>query len=151
MERPLRYGMRILIDAPFADAITATRIALADAGFSAVVDVGLRSVTEPNFVILAVSSPALTRRALAADPDAGLLLPWHVVVREGDDLGSIVEVVDPLAIIALAGLNDELRTVALEARTRFESVLAALEEAAAPRGRVLHVSAEHARPSAGGG
>ncbi|HKB78164.1 MAG TPA: DUF302 domain-containing protein [Thermoanaerobaculia bacterium] len=144
MEDAIRYGLRIVIEAPFTDALAATRIALADAGFSVVMDMDVRATFKRKldvefepYVIFGVCNPALALRALNANRDLGLLLPCHVVVRaEGER--SVVEAVDPLAMIALARPTDEVREVAIDARSRLLRVLAELEEAAAPRGQVLH-------------
>ncbi len=152
----LRYGMRIEIEAPYSDALAATRIALADEGFGVVMEMDVRGLMKQKldveflpYMILGICSPPLARRALTADPDIGLLLPCNVVVRSERDDVSIVETIDPLMIASVARESDELRAVALDIRARLQRILAALEEAASHQGRLLQERGEHARPSIG--
>lgn len=152
---PLRYGMRITIDAPYADALAATRIALANEGFGVVNEMDVKAIMKQKldvdsapYMILGACNPPLAHRALTADPDIGLLLPCNVVVRAETGDRSIVETIDPLMMASVARQSDELRSVALEVRSRLQRILAALEEAAGDQGQLLH-SSEYARPSAG--
>lgn len=158
MEKPLRYGMSIVIDAPFTDAVAATRIALADAGFSVVMEMNVQAILDRKLgaelapqIIFGVCNPSLAYRALTADPDIGVFVPSHVVVRADGDWRSVITAIDPLMMTTLAGSRADLRIVALEARSRLQRVLIAIDEAAGHTGRVLHAIPADARPSAGGG
>jgi len=59
-----------------------------------------------------------------ADPSVGALLPCNVVLRQDGD-GTIVEAMDPAAVISLADAP-EVKVVAAEARARLVRVIAAL-------------------------
>ena len=73
-----------------------------------------------------VARTPLAHRALSAELDIGLLLPCNVIVYQGDDSNaSVVEVMDPVAALALTGRSD-IADLATEVRGRLEKVLAAL-------------------------
>jgi len=77
-----------------------------------------------RYVILGACNPSLAHRALAAELGVGLLLPCNVVVYEADG-GSVVEVMDPVAALAIVG-NPAIEPVAREAKERLERAIAAL-------------------------
>jgi uncharacterized protein (DUF302 family) len=82
-------------------------------------------VERPAYVILGACNPALAHGALEADPSVGALLPCNVVLR--DDHGeTIVEVMDPLAVLGIVD-DPRIKPVATEARARLVRAVAALE------------------------
>ncbi|MCB0152995.1 MAG: DUF302 domain-containing protein, partial [Caldilineaceae bacterium] len=78
-----------------------------------------------KYVILGACNPPLAHRALSAEPAIGLLLPCNVIVYEDEAGGSVVSLVDPIAMLGFVD-NPALAPVAQEARTRLEKVAAAL-------------------------
>ncbi len=79
-------------------------------------------------VILGACNPTLANAALEVDPSVGALLPCNVVLRD-DGAGTLVEVIDPLAMLGVverAGMD----AVAKEARARLERAIASLEQPA---------------------
>jgi uncharacterized protein (DUF302 family) len=82
-------------------------------------------VSIPPYVILGVCNPPLAHRALEADPSIGTLLPCNVVLREHAG-GTVVEALDPRAVLGLAGVP-AIEALAIEVEVRLRLVIAALE------------------------
>jgi uncharacterized protein (DUF302 family) len=79
-----------------------------------------------DYVILGACNPTLARRALAAEPDLGALLPCNVVVRRGKDATeTTVQAIDPQTMVKLSG-SAAVRDVADDADTRLRAALDAL-------------------------
>jgi uncharacterized protein (DUF302 family) len=133
MERTLKYGFGKTLDLPYEQAVERTRAALAAQGFGVLTEIDVRETLKKKldvefrpYVILGACNPPLAHRALSAELDIGLLLPCNVIVYQGDDSNaSVVEVMDPVAALALTGRSD-IAELATEVRGRLEKVLAAL-------------------------
>ena len=126
------YAISTTLDQPFETALEATRDALADQGFGVLTEIDLRATlkarldvdVEPQ-VILGACRPPLAHAALQAEPSIGLLLPCNVVVRSVGPATTLVEALDPGAMVTLTG-NDALAPVAQEATARLTAALGAL-------------------------
>ena len=83
------------------------------------------------YVILVACNPALAFRALAARPEAGLLLPCNVVVEQRSPDRCLVRIVDPAEMMKAGGLDrdPELTAVGAEADARLRRVAEALRSA----------------------
>ena len=82
-------------------------------------------IDRPPYVILGACNPALSHRAIEAEPSVGALLPCNVVLRE-DGGDTIVEAMDPQAALGIVG-SPEIEPIAREARERLERAIATLE------------------------
>ncbi len=82
-------------------------------------------VEQEPYVILGARNPQLAHHALEAEPSIGALLPCNVVLRT-DGAATIVEAMDPQAVLALVGAP-EVAAIAWEARERLLRVIAAIE------------------------
>ena len=80
-----------------------------------------------RYIILGACNPPLAHKALSAQLNIGLLLPCNVIVYEEDE-GSVVEILDPIKMLDIAG-NPEVEPVAEEARARLERVAGSLAAA----------------------
>jgi len=77
------------------------------------------------YLILGACNPPLAHRAIEADPSIGALLPCNVVLRADGD-GTIVEIMDPSAVLGIARAPG-LEGLAGEVEARLRRVIAALE------------------------
>lgn len=126
------YAISTTLDQPFETVLEATRDALADQGFGVLTEIDLRATmkakldvdVEPQ-VILGACRPPLAHAALRAEPSIGLLLPCNVVVRSLGPTTTLVEALDPEAMVTLTG-NEALAPVAQEATARLTAALDAL-------------------------
>jgi uncharacterized protein (DUF302 family) len=124
------------VAAPYDDTVTRVREALADQGFGVLTEIDIRATLKTKLdvdvasqVILGACRPELAHRALQAVPSVAALLPCNVVVRDLEDGTTLVEAVDPDAMMSVVEDPDgELAAVAADARTRLDAALAALTE-----------------------
>jgi uncharacterized protein (DUF302 family) len=126
------YALSTTVDLPFAAALAAAKEQLAHEGFGILSEIDLAATLHAKLgvdvapqVILGACRPPLAHAALQAEPSIGLLLPCNVVVRAVDERRTVVEAMNPDAMVALTG-NAELEPVASEAGERLRRALAAL-------------------------
>lgn len=79
-----------------------------------------------RYVILGACNPRLAHRALSADPEMGLLLPCNVIIYEDTGERTVLEAIDPLTMLDLAGDQPDIREVAADARKRLARVVDAV-------------------------
>jgi len=127
------YGITKQVSLPYAEAVAATRAALADEGFGVLTEIDVKATFKNKldvdfrpYIILGACNPALAHQALSEDTDIGLLLPCNVVVYQGDDPDeSIVTAIDPVVQLGVTG-KDERVPLAEEVKNRLLRVLEAI-------------------------
>ena len=126
------YAFRVPMALPHAEAIAAVTQALAAEGFGVLTEIDVKATLKKkldlefrDYVILGACNPHLAFQALSSELEVGLLLPCNVIVYDAGTGGSMVSIVDPIAMLAAAG-NEGLRPVAEEARVKLARVAAAL-------------------------
>jgi len=131
-ETLMTYGSSTILDRPFAEAVAATREALAGQGFGVLTTIDMAGTLKtkldvdlPPQVILGACNPPLAYRALQVEESIGLLLPCNVVVRALDDGRTLVQTLDPQVMVSVTG-NPALAEVADDAAARLREVLATL-------------------------
>jgi uncharacterized protein (DUF302 family) len=128
------YTLGTTLQRPYEESVEAVRDALAAQGFGVLTEIDLRAtlkdkldVDVPPEVILGACRPPLAYQALQADPSVATVLPCNVVVRAAGDRTTVVEALDPAAMMELSG-GDALDAVASDARHRITAMLVALTE-----------------------
>jgi len=106
----MSYAHTITVSLPYEEAVVRTREALSGQGFGVLSEIDVRATFEAklgsdagqslgDYLVLGVCNPTLAQKALAADPDMGLLLPCNVVIRRGpDDSTTVVQTIDAQTI-----------------------------------------------------
>ncbi|WP_332663873.1 DUF302 domain-containing protein [Aeromicrobium sp.] len=127
--------MKVTTTKPYDETVSLVRDRLADAGFGILTEIDIAATlktkldvdVEPQ-VILGACRPQLAHLALQADPSIAALLPCNVVVR-ADGEGSIVEAINPQAMMGMAAdASAALREIADEARARLAGALDAVKD-----------------------
>lgn len=125
------YGIRAILDLPFAEAVAKTTEALQKEGFGVLSEIDIRAklkeklnVDMPNYLILGACNPPLAHKALQAEPEIGLLLPCNVIVYEKGGK-SVVSAVDPDAMLGVVN-NPAVAAVAEDAKKKLQAAIASL-------------------------
>jgi uncharacterized protein (DUF302 family) len=126
------YTMSTTLLAPYAETVAAVREALAEQGFGVLTEIDVRATMKAKLdvdvadqIILGACRPALAHQAMEAEPSIAAMLPCNVVVRALDEHTTIVEAIDPDAMMSFVD-SAPLRTVAADAKQRLTAALAAL-------------------------
>ena len=133
----MKYALSTTVAAGFDETLAATRASLAEVGFGVLTEIDLAATLKakldvdiPAQVVLGACRPPLAHAALEAEPSIGLLLPCNVVVRAADEGHTVVEAMDPGAMVRITA-NDALAEVADDARARLSRALESLTPATA--------------------
>lgn len=136
----MSYAHTVTVSLPYTEAVSRTRELLAEQGFGVLSEINVRDTFEAklgagsaqalgDYVILGACNPALAQRALAAEPDMGLLLPCNVVIRRGPNANeTVVQAIDPQTMVQLSD-NPAIEEVAADADARLRAFLKNLESA----------------------
>ncbi|HYU70782.1 MAG TPA: DUF302 domain-containing protein [Burkholderiales bacterium] len=129
---PGNYAFGKTVQMSYDDAIERATEALAKEGFGVLTEIDVAATLKkklgkeiPPYKILGACNPQFAHRALEAEPQIGALLPCNVVVRVDAGGRTIVEIMDPRAVLRLVD-RPEIAVIAGEVRARLERVLAML-------------------------
>lgn len=130
----MNVAMSIAIDRPFDEVLGLLPEALKGEGFGILTEIDVQKtlrekldVDGPRYRILGSCNPQLAHRALQVEPDAGVLLPCNVIVREETPRRTVVAAVDPMGTVGSAAAAG-MREVAVEVRAKLARVLEAVME-----------------------
>ncbi|MCC7090097.1 MAG: DUF302 domain-containing protein [Chloroflexi bacterium] len=128
----LTFGLRKDSSAGYAETIERVKAALKEQGFGVLTEIDVKATLKakigedvPPYIILGACNPPLAHRAIAANPEVGMLLPCNVVVRETPGGGVVVEAMDPVAAMGIVQ-DEAVKAVAQEARDGIAKALEAL-------------------------
>jgi len=126
------YAFGKTVNLSYEEAIARASDALAREGFGVLTEIDVAATLKkklgkdmPPYKILGACNPQFAHRALEAEPQIGALLPCNVVVRADADGKTIVEIMDPQAVLRLVD-RPEIAAIAGEVRSRLERVLGSL-------------------------
>jgi len=127
-----KYAFGKTVDMSYEQALERVTRALTNEGFGVLTEIDVAATLKkklgkdmPSYKILGACNPQLAHRAIEAEPQIGALLPCNVVVRNDAFGNTLVEVMDPQAVMELVG-RPEIAEIAAEVRKRLERVVAAL-------------------------
>lgn len=128
----MKYAFGKTVSLGHEQAIDAVTQALAKEGFGVLTEIDVAATLKkklnldrPPYKILGACNPQFAAKALEAEPQIGALLPCNVVVRQDAAGKTLVEFMDPNAVLQLVG-RPEIATIAGEVRSRLERVMASL-------------------------
>jgi uncharacterized protein (DUF302 family) len=127
-----KYAFGKTVGLTFGEATEAVTQALAREGFGVLTEIDVAATLKKKlgierapYKILGACNPQFAAKALEAEPQIGALLPCNVVVRQDAGGKTIVEFMDPDAVLGLVG-RPEIAPIAAEVRARLARVLEAL-------------------------
>ena len=130
MTRNYVFGKTVEMN--FDQASARATEALAKEGFGVLTEIDVAATLKkklgkemPPYKILGACNPQFAHRAIEAEPQIGALLPCNVVVRVDAAGKTIVEIMDPRAVLQLVD-QPEIAAIAAQVRERLERVLASL-------------------------
>ena len=128
----MQYAFGKTVQMSQQQAIERVTLELSKEGFGILTEIDVAAplkkklgVDVPACRILGACNPQFAHQALQAEPQIGALLPCNVVVRADASGKTIVEMMDPRAVLELVG-RPEITEIAGEVRKRLERVLAAV-------------------------
>ena len=126
------YTFGKTVEYGFEQAVERATQELAKEGFGVLTEIDVAATLKkklgkdmPPYKILGACNPQFAHRAIEAEPQIGALLPCNVVVRTGKAGKTVVEIMDPRAVLQLVD-RPEIAEIAAQVRTRLERVLASL-------------------------
>ena len=127
------YTFSATTSAPIRTVRAKVESALKDEGFGILTEIDVATtlkaklgVDRSPYLILGACNPLFADQVLEVEPSIGALLPCNVVLREPrQGSGTIVEIIDPVALLAIAGL-EAVAPIAADAAARLRRVLNAV-------------------------
>ncbi|MEE9494586.1 MAG: DUF302 domain-containing protein [Gammaproteobacteria bacterium] len=128
------YSFNVTLKKPYADAYDILMGALQAEKFGVVSDINVQAVLKnkmdvdyPGYRILGACKPGIAKQIADADPDAGVLLPCSILIRETQDGNSVIAFMDPVEVLGLSE-SKTVHTLAAEAKQELLAVVARLEK-----------------------
>lgn len=120
------------VEMPYGEALARATEELAKEGFGVLTEIDVAATLKKKlgkdmapYKILGACNPQFAHQAIEAEPPIGALLPCNVVVRVDPAGKTVVEIMDPQAVLQLVD-RPEIAAIAAQVRERLMRVLAAL-------------------------
>lgn len=120
------------VQMPYEEAVARATEALGKEGFGVLTEIDVAATLKkklgkdmPPYKILGACNPQFALQAIESEPRIGALLPCNVVVRVDPAGQTMVEIMDPRAVLQLVD-RPEIAAIAAQVRERLARVLAAL-------------------------
>jgi uncharacterized protein (DUF302 family) len=128
------YGYTVRTPLDYGTAVEAVTAALKQEGFGVLTTIDMQATLKAKlgaeiapYLILGACNPPLAQRALAAEPEIGLLLPCNVVVYVDATGQTIISAIDPEAMFSVVQ-RDDLMPIAQEVGAKLRRVMTALTD-----------------------
>ncbi|MFZ2501153.1 MAG: DUF302 domain-containing protein [Nocardioides sp.] len=135
----MSFTMTRTLTNSYDETVAMVRQALADNGFGVLTEIDVKATLKTKIdvdvlpqIILGACRPPLAHAAMQAAPSIAALLPCNVVVRSTGDGSTVVEAIDPKAMIEMGvqglegGDHPALAEVANDAHARISAALDSL-------------------------
>jgi uncharacterized protein (DUF302 family) len=126
------YGFTVKTPLSYEEALAGVTAALKTEGFGVLTEIDVQATLKQKlgaemelYTILGACNPPLAHRALAAEPEIGLLLPCNVIVYVDGAGKTTVSAIDPAAQFTVVD-RAELAPLAREVGERLRRALAQL-------------------------
>jgi uncharacterized protein (DUF302 family) len=129
-------AFEVVLDQSYESALDSVIEALKTEGFGVLTRIDVHDTLKAKlgvdfrpYCILGACNPPLAHKALSHRPEAGLMLPCNVIVEANDTGGTLIRIVDPIAMMKAGGFDDDpaLSEVGGEAEARLKRVAASLK------------------------
>lgn len=128
------YEFNLTLSLPFDAAVEKVKETLMSEHLGIVSDVDVQGIFKakmdkdiPAYHIFGACNPKLADRVLAAEPNAGTLLPCNFIMRDEGNGNTVVSFMDPISVLGLSE-HPEMQAVASEAKEKLQRVAAKLAE-----------------------
>ena len=128
----MSYYFAKTIDASFAETVEKVKEALKAEGFGVLTEIDVKETLKKkldvnfrNYRILGACNPPFAFKALKAERMIGTMLPCNVIVQDGENGGTEVAAIDPIASMQ-AVKNPGLGEVALTVQQKLKKVIEGL-------------------------
>ncbi len=140
----MSYAHTVTVGLPFEEAVSRIRELLSEQGFGVLTEIDVKATLTAklgpehgqaigDYLILGACNPALSERAITADPDMGVLLPCNVVIRRSPAATStVVQSIDPQTMVELSDAP-AMAEIAADVDVRLRAALQKLDAASPAR------------------
>lgn len=125
----MTYYFSKTLEAPFEEAVAATRTALGEEGFGVITEIDVRQTMKAKigedfrpYLILGACNPRMAFEALKLEDKVGVMLPCNVIVQDAGNGRVEVAAIDPVASMQ-AIANDALKAKAVAIAEKLRAAL----------------------------